>query len=220
MRSLTSFDKLIWICFFTIAVLLCSRIFYSGSIRYIFLVWNLFLAWIPYVISARLQQYRAKPRWKQFSLFVTWLLFFPNALYIVTDLVHLRADTNVPWWFDAMFLFLNAFVGLLLAFASLYKVEKFLNIQFGPRIKNLAIPALLFLGAYGVYLGRFERWNSWNIVDQPFSLLFSILDSILHPFENWKVWATTILFALLYSLIYYSLRLMPSVLREQKNTGI
>lgn len=219
MKSISLFHRFIWACFFVIAALLCFRILYSGDFRYVFLVWNLFLAWIPYIISIRLQFYSQKQSWKQLVLLGTWLLFFPNALYIVTDLVHLRADTNTPWWFDAMFLFLNAFVGLLLAFASLLKVETFLRSRLSHKTTNLVIGMFLLLGSYGVYLGRFERWNSWNVIDQPFYLVLSIINSIVHPFENWKVWAITILFASVYSLIYYSIKMIPLMIKEQKNTG-
>lgn len=220
MRSLSPFGKFMGACFLIIGALLCFRIFYSGSIRYIFMVWNVFLAWIPYVISSQLPHYFKKPVWKRLVLFGSWLLFFPNALYIVTDLVHLKADTNVPWWFDAMFLFLNAFVGLLLAFASLIKVESFLHTQLSHKIVSKIIPTLLFFGSFGVYLGRFERWNSWNIIDEPFSLLSNILSAIFNPVDNWRVWAITLLFTLVYAVLFYSLRIIPVAMKQHKNTGL
>src|SRR6476620_11222446 len=105
MKSITVFDKLIWSCFALIAILIGSRILVSGSSRYVFLVWNIFLAWLPYIFSTMLNQNRFNTKWKQWLLGASWLLFFPNALYIVIDLVHLRADTNIPWWFDTMLLF-------------------------------------------------------------------------------------------------------------------
>ena len=219
MKSLSPFNKLIWLCFFIIGALLCFRVLYSGSLRYIFMTWNIFLAWVPYVIASQLISYKFKSTWQRVFLFCSWLLFFPNALYIVTDLVHLRADTNVPWWFDAMFLFLNAFVGLLLAFGSLVKIESFLREHFSRRIVNVLVPALLFFGSYGVYLGRFERWNSWNIVDDPFSLLSAIFLSVANPIENWRVWAISILFTIVYALLFYSLKVLPAVINQNKNAG-
>ncbi len=220
MKSISLMNKFIWLSFALIAALLVFRIFYSGSIRYTFLVWNIFLAWIPYVLSGLLKFYVYKPGWKQVIMLGTWLLFFPNALYIVTDLVHLRADTNVPWWFDAMFLFLNAFVGLILAFTSLLYVESFLRSRFNSRQTSFIILLFLFMGSYGVYLGRFERWNSWNILNEPFSLASAIVESIFNPFEHGKVWAITILFTLVYTLLFYSIRILPSAIKQHKNTGL
>ena len=73
--------------------------------------------------------YRKKQKWKQFVLLGTWLLFFPNALYIVTDLVHIDRESMVPWWFDAVLLFLASFIGIVLGFVSLRKAERYLLIS-------------------------------------------------------------------------------------------
>ena len=219
MKSITSFNKLLTSFFIFIGLLIAFRLMYSQSNQYLFLPWNLFLAWIPYVLSAQFLKYRVSKSWKQVFLFSTWLLFFPNALYIVTDLVHLRDETNMPWWFDAMLLFSGAFAGLLMAFVSLRNAEKYLATVFANRYAHLLTFSLLFLGSFGVYLGRFERWNSWNIVNDPLALAENIFTCIINPFENAKVWAITILFTVVYSLLYFALRLLPRVLTENNNTG-
>src|SRR5687768_5018671 len=112
---------------------------------------------------------------KQLFLFSSWLLFFPNALYIVTDLVHLQADTNVPWWYDSMLVFCCSFVGLILAFVSLNRVEAYLKTFFSKKCVTLAMAAILFTASFGVYLGRFQRWNSWDIINNPLGLGIDIL---------------------------------------------
>ena len=119
--------------------------------------WNIFLAWIPYILSGFFIQYRYKEKWKQLFLFCSWLLFFPNALYIVTDLVHLQSESNMPWWYDALLVFSSSFIGIALAFISLSKAEFYLESIFSKRVVTLCIAGILFLGSFGVYLGRFQR---------------------------------------------------------------
>ena len=219
MKPLSSFGRLLTAFLVFIGMLIVFRIVYSGSQRYFFLGWNIFLAWIPYVLSTQFLHYRKKEKWKQLFLFGSWLLFFPNALYIVTDLVHLRDETNMPWWFDAMLLFAAAFAGLLMAFVSLRNTERYFATLFSKKHVQALIFSLLFLGSFGVYLGRFERWNSWNIVNDPLELALNILTCIINPVENVKVWAITVLFTGVYSLLYYSVRILPKAFAENNNTG-
>lgn len=219
MKPLSSFAKLLTTFLLFIGLLIIFRAFYSDTMRYFFLSWNLFLAWIPYVLSTFITSYSKKEKWKQLLIAGTWLLFFPNALYIVTDLVHLRDETNMPWWFDAMLLFAAAFAGLMMAFVSLRNMEKYLSTILNNRVVHLVSFSLMFLGSFGVYLGRFERWNSWNIINDPFQLAVNIFTCILNPVDNAKVWAITVLFTGVYSLLYYSLRILPKAFAENNNTG-
>ncbi|RYY50658.1 MAG: DUF1361 domain-containing protein [Chitinophagaceae bacterium] len=219
MQSLTSFGKLLTAFLLFIASLILFRVLYSQTWMYVFMGWNIFLAWLPYVLSTHLKFYRNKQRWKQVFLLGSWLLFFPNALYIVTDLVHLRDESTMPWWYDAMLLFAAAFAGLLMAFVSLRNVERYLSAILPKRLLQSTVFALLFLGSYGVYLGRFERFNSWNIVNNPAELGLNIFTTILNPLDNFKVWAITILFTAVYALLYYSLRMLPKAFAENNNAG-
>ena len=219
MRPLSLFNKLLTCFLMFISILIAFRMLYSDSFDYLFMGWNIFLAWIPYALSSKFAFYRNRDKWKQLLLFASWLLFFPNALYIVTDLVHLRGESNMPWWYDAMLLFAAAFVGLLMAFVSLRNAEKYLSTIFSKKMVHVASFSLLFLGSFGVYLGRFERWNSWNIANNPLELAGNILTCIINPVENAKVWAITILFTGVYSLLYYSISVLPKAFAENNNTG-
>lgn len=217
MKYLSSFDKLLWIFFLSIAMLIGFRIFYTQSLMHIFLCWNIFLAWIPYQLS-KYFHFSARPaRWKQALLFITWLLFFPNALYIVTDIIHMEENKDIPLWYDAFLLFASSFVGIVMAFVSLYKVECFLRSNFPRRLVMLLIPAILFIASFGVYLGRFERWNSWNVISDPLSLAASIMYNFSSPFHNYRTWAITILFTGIYSLLYFFLKMLPKAfIAEQR----
>ncbi|MEP7163974.1 MAG: DUF1361 domain-containing protein [Ferruginibacter sp.] len=216
MKPFTAFNRLLGVFFIFIAALIMTRMFYSGSIRYIFIVWNIFLAWIPYVLSDFFVVYRQKEKWKQLFLFASWLLFFPNALYIVTDLIHLEANTNVPVWYDAILLFASSFVGLIMAFISLQKVEYFLKEIFSRRTIKMIIPLILFIGSFGVYLGRFQRWNSWDVVHNPLALAMDILHRFTSPVDNYKTWAITLILTALYSLLYFCIKILPNAFAESK----
>jgi len=102
-------------------LVLVFRIFYSGSVMYLFLAWNLFHAWIPLVLSSYLAKSH-QSKYLQWVLLAGWLLFFPNSLYIITDLVHLRKRQNVPLWFDSILLVSAILNGMMMAYASLNKI--------------------------------------------------------------------------------------------------
>ncbi len=219
MKTFSPFQKMLATCLVFIGLLIAFRIAYMGSLKYISMVWNIFLAWIPFVLAGFLQQYRNKEKWKQLLLFGTWLLFFPNALYIVTDLVHLQDETNMPWWFDAVLLFASSFIGIVMAFVSLRKAELFLSSYFKPAMVGVLMGLTLFVGSFGVYLGRFERWNSWDVVHDPIALGAGIAGKILNPVDNYEVWAITILFSGIYGILYYFMKTLPQAMAGKKNTG-
>ena len=111
-------------------LLVAVRIYWSGHITYIFLVWNLFLAWMPLFIALFI--------WLLFRnglLNITlwsvmaclWLLFYPNAPYIITDLVHLDARSDMPFWFDQILLLSFIVSSLLVGYLSLYMMHYFVK---------------------------------------------------------------------------------------------
>ena len=109
MTKISSLKKLIGAFIAFILIMLAFRFLYAKSFTYIFLVWNLFLAWIPFQLSMLLTDRKGTSNWVNNFLLVAWLLFFPNALYIITDLIHLEdVKTEVPVWFDAILLFTSS----------------------------------------------------------------------------------------------------------------
>ena len=197
-----------------IGLLIAVRIFYTGSTLYLFLVWNLFLAWVPFIISSLFKKMDDKSKWKSALVFCCWLAFFPNALYIVTDLIHLELESAVPKWFDAVLLFSSAFVGLMFAFISLYRVEAFLSKTVYSKLQVPLILLILFLGSFGVYLGRFLRWNSWDIVSNPSRLMLSIGQRIVAPFDHVQTWGITVLFTVFFYLLYITVKKLPGYLSQ------
>ncbi|HUS00632.1 MAG TPA: DUF1361 domain-containing protein [Chitinophagaceae bacterium] len=198
---------------FTISLLL-FRIFYSGSLMYIFFVWNLLLASVPLAINPFL--FYTKNKNMQWMLFALWLLFFPNSLYIITDLVHLKARYPVPIWFDTILVFSAAFNGLIIAYASLQQADLFLRSKFSNSITSIIICACLFLSSFGIYLGRFLRWNSWDILSDPLGLIFQVTDRIFNPLEHPRTWGVTIVFTLFFSIFYFTIKKLPGLIINNK----
>ena len=200
------FNQWLVCSFLFIAAMIVVRIKFTGYLGYVFLVWNIFLGFIPYAFSLFFRSYLEKENWKKIILFISWLLFFPNALYLVTDIIHLQDNNDVPVWFDAVLLFTASFVGLALAFASLIDAERFLHHFYTKQKVKYIILLLLFVGSFGVYLGRFQRWNSWDVVSNPFSLVQDIAGRFINPFAHLYSWAIVCFLTILYALCWFSIK--------------
>ncbi|HET9647445.1 MAG TPA: DUF1361 domain-containing protein, partial [Microlunatus sp.] len=148
--------------------LLAIRIDRVGERTFVFLTWNLFLAWIPFALAlavAGVHRIRG-PRLLLWVLGTGWLLFLPNAPYILTDFIHLGAAGGAPLWFDAALIGAFAAAGLALGLASLLVVHHVVEARAGSVVGWLVAAGSLVLSAIGVYLGRFPRFNSWDVITE------------------------------------------------------
>jgi uncharacterized membrane protein len=209
LKTTVSFQQILVTFFLFIGLLIFVRIIYSGKINYLFLVWNIFLAWVPFVISSSFKKITDLKKWKQLIVFCCWLVFFPNALYIITDLIHLEKESIVPKWFDAILIFSSSIVGLIMAFVSLFRVHQFLQFHFNSKITERLIVSILFLASFGIYLGRFLRWNSWDIISNPFGLIISIGERFIFPLQHLKTWGITFILTTLFYLLYLIIKKLP-----------
>lgn len=202
---------LIWTslgCSFSVALLVC-RIHWSGAGAFHFLAWNLALALIPLGFSTlALAASRARWKWVAVLFLGPWLLFFPNAPYILTDLMHLKARHPIPLWYDLTLLLSFALNGLFLGYLSLRMAESVLEQVFDRTTALLATLAVMFLSAFGIYLGRFERWNSWDLWYHPRGVAADILPALMHPVAHARLWAMTVLFG---TLLYAGYRMARGV---------
>jgi uncharacterized membrane protein len=214
MKTNFSFSKILLGFFVFIACMIAVRYIYSNGHGFVFLAWNLFLAWIPFMVSTLFKKAGAAAVWKQFALFFIWLLFFPNALYIVTDLIHLEMETSIPKWFDAVLLFSSCITGLLMAFVSLLRVEYFLSKKFDNIRVHALMIVILFASSFGVYLGRFLRWNSWDVIRHPVSLLSSIGERFIFPLDHLQTWGITVMLTVLFYLLYYAIKKLPGYMNQ------
>jgi uncharacterized membrane protein len=191
-------------------ILLCSRVAATGYVTYVFLLWNLFLAFIPYAISYWLCNniHVSKNKLKFIGIVCAWLLFVPNSFYILTDLFHLDRVASAPKWFDLLLLLSFAWNGLFFGVLSIQKMETILHAISGKTFSLFIIFLVMSLNAYGIYIGRFLRYNSWDIVAQPFSLLGEMIEMLLHPFDNKMEWGMIFCYSVFMTLLYITIKKM------------
>jgi uncharacterized membrane protein len=207
---------------FTLSI---ARCFMSDSGHYLFLNWNLFLAGIPLLLSRLLLHNDNITKTKVILLVPMWLLFFPNAPYILTDLFHLGNVKSMPKWFDLMMILLFAWAGLFAGFKSLQDIQRMLAKFMSQHKSMVVVILLLFIAAFGVYIGRFERWNSWDIITHPFSVLSDVAEKFTNPMQHLRTWGVTLLLGTLLNVIWFSIRLMrpdslvPQTSSLDKNPG-
>lgn len=149
---------------------------------FIMLTWNLFLAWFPLGVVLVLRDLRAvagpslrfQSKWLLGAGLIVWLAFLPNAPYIITDLYHIKNLDQSLLWFDTMSLFLFALTGLLTGLYSILIVHRMVRPLVGEWLTWLFILSSQMLSGFGIYLGRFGRWNSWDVLTKPSSLTWAI----------------------------------------------
>ena len=165
-------------------VVLSMRVQVSGDRTFTFLAWNLFLAWIPLVLSALLPGAAAaggRRWWLMAPVLVSWLLFYPNAPYLLTDLIHLGDRPPGSPAIDLVMFPAFALAGLLIGAISLHLVHRSLAVRHGPSVAGVATAACIALAGFGMYLGRVLQWNSWDMVTRPGSRLSALTDRLEDP---------------------------------------
>jgi uncharacterized membrane protein len=214
-RRLTTVLGLVAASMFCVALVVVRDV-HTGTRDFHYLVWNLFLAWIPFVLAVIVYD-----RWRRRGAGLTvlvlgglWLLFFPNAPYIVTDFVHLERGSAAPYWYDAVTIAAFAWMGVLLGFASLFMMQTVVRQWRGSVAGWLFALVAIGLGSLGIYLGRFLRLNSWDALEHP-----SVIPRILHavardPFAYQEAIAVTVLFTLALTFAYFLLYSFAAVSLE------
>src|SRR5215218_4917345 len=177
----------------------------TGDSYYRFLAWNLLLAWIPLVLAiAAYARARRRIDVVVWLLLVPWLLFFPNAPYLLTDFIHL-GEGPAPLWYDALMLSAFAWTGLLLGFASLYLVQIILRRTFGTVLSWLGVVVALGLASLGVYVGRFIRFNSWDALLHPIRVAEVVHEQLSAvPLRMAEALVALVAFLLVAYLVVYS----------------
>jgi len=180
------------------------RIFIAENKFLLFLIWNLFLAFIPWFISSILFLLRKCKKSVFFILSVIWLVFFPNSLYIVTDFIHLKTAASTMRWYDLILLFAYSFAGLYYGFVSLDFMETKIQTVFNIKYPQIFSVFVIYLSAFGIYLGRFLRWNSWDLLTNLSQVLTDLFLPIKKPFIHARTWVFIILLGTLFNLLYAS----------------
>jgi uncharacterized membrane protein len=182
------------------AVMLAVRVYLSHNYGFLFLIWNLFLAALPVYFAERAKLTNSSTR--QLVWLCLTLLFLPNAPYLITDLFHLHSIQNIPQWLDLVLLFNFSMLGIFLfvtAWQTMYHVlERFISSKL--ILISLKISQLLMCG-YGIYLGRYLRFNSWDVLTQPMVLIKKMYGSIFWPNHAKETIAISVSFGVLLYLV-------------------
>lgn len=198
-----------------------GRVFLSGNwLVYRNLVWNLFLAWIPYLVSLSIAWLNRRQRQNWLLMIVLgfiWLIFFPNAPYLLTDFLHLQERPFVPIWYDILLLATFAWTGLFLGIASLRIMQGVVKNHAGRLVSWMFVVLALAASGLGVYLGRFSRWNSWDMLTQPELILAEVVSKAADPLNNLRFLGFTVLFISFLTVSYLMFISMHHV--EDRKSG-
>jgi uncharacterized membrane protein len=186
------------------------RFLYTGTHGYLLLNWNLFLAFLPWMLTSVAVLRNVKKRIVILLIMAVWLLFFPNCLYILTDLIHLRQTVNAPVWLDLILVLSFAWAGLCYGFLSLLDIEYFMKESFRAGMKVVAVlsACMIYLAAFGIYAGRFWRWNSWDLLGNPAELMHEMFDRFTDAGHSYRIFGFTILMGTLLNFMYFPIRYM------------
>ncbi len=192
-----------------VVAMVAVRVVYSGNSENAALVWNLLLAWIPFGVALQVYEGYRRGAARAYLLIggLLWLLFFPNAPYIVTDFKWLRDSTGAPVWYDVVLISAGAWAGLLLGFISLYLMQAVVRRALGALNAWLFVLFALVLSSFGIYLGRFQRSNSWDVFVRPRTFAGDVWTRLGDPDEYARVVAVTVLFTAFLAatyLVFYS----------------
>jgi uncharacterized membrane protein len=188
--------------------LLVLRVAHTHSFGNVGLVWNLALAWLPTISALLAYNFHKQPSWLNWvrvsACVVVWLLFLPNAPYLITDIMHMRPQPDIPFWYDLILYVAFAWTGCFLGLVSLLLIQEIVRKAAGALASWIFILGVLGLNGFGVYLGRFLRWNSWDVIVNPLALFSEIAQQVRHPLAHFQ----TVVFSVLFSCFFLAVYLM------------
>jgi uncharacterized membrane protein len=201
-----------------------ARMAYSSSRDYATMIWNLGLAWIPYLFSSLAYMIS----WSRKRLFLVvpvvafiWLIFFPNAPYILTDFQHLNTNAaNAPLWYDVLMLIWFAWTGLLLGVVSLHFMQEIVTRAFGRITGWVFTLGVTVLSSIGIFLGRFNRWNSWDLFNDPLHIAHDIWDWLKNPLDHLRVYGFILLFTFLFLFVYIAIHAFGRIMQERRSEQV
>jgi uncharacterized membrane protein len=185
-------------------LLLTIRIVFSDSLRFSFMFWNLFLAFVPVLLAwwlvDRVRRFGWQ-KWQQALLSLAWITFLPNSFYLITDLIHLRPNYEADFLFDITLLMSFILPGVMFGFMSVYIVHSEIVKRASEKLAFWLIGLLFLASSFAICLGRYTRWNTWDILLQPAGLLFDVSDRLIYPTNHLQTYQTTLtMFMVLFSV--------------------
>jgi uncharacterized membrane protein len=193
----------------TVAITLVGiRIVFTHSLRHGYLIWNLFLAWLPLffcLAAVRIARQPAARPWKFWALATAWLFFLPNAPYIFTDLIHLGPRSHGHFWVDLVLIVLCAWTASVLGFLSLYVMQTMVGRRLGVLAGWGFVAVVSGLTGLGIYIGRFLRWNTWDVLINPLGVASDLLSWAMNSVADKKLAIYPALFGLLFFAAHVTL---------------
>ncbi|HSX52750.1 MAG TPA: DUF1361 domain-containing protein [Patescibacteria group bacterium] len=222
MKQVEGGGRLVWaLCVSSLVSVLLYVIssHYYGAEPFWFLNWNLVLAWLPLIFAIMLVRHLKDNPWISGMgalLTLLWLTFLPNSFYLITDLIHLGfADSTQKLYYVIMF-FSFSFNGLILGYISLYLLHQELLKRLKPRTAHVCIGVTLLLCSFAIYLGRYLRWSTWDIILHPIGVVFDVSDRIINPVAYGQTFQVTALFFILLGSMYFTLWHLVAAVRGYK----
>lgn len=195
----------------------------NHSLAFDYLVWNLFLAWLPLVFAVRLMSVLRRKLWSSWEGLATsflWLIFLPNSFYMISDFIHLQQIGRANMLYDTVMFASFVFTGLVLGFSSLYLIHLQLRRRFSFQAAGVWVGITLLICSIAIYIGRDLRWNTWDILVNPGGLLFEISDRLRHPAAFPQMLMVIIAFFVLltslYNLLWHGARLLRQVTADAR----
>lgn len=182
-------------------LMVLGRCIKTEQLGFVFLFWNLFLAFVPYWISTYIARHKNMNLLKLIGLSGLWLLFLPNAPYMLTDLFHLHKRATLPVWFDLVLIVSFAITGLYLFYLSIHQMTVVTRARFPQLHKPLFLLLLFVAVSYGVYIGRFLRVNSWDVM-RPFDLAKTCLVPLFQVHRLKDVCSFTFIYSVFLAFLY------------------
>jgi uncharacterized membrane protein len=187
------------------AGLFLIRVIGTDNFNYWFMIWNLFLAWLP-VLFVFLLRYRLPitrwMSWQNIVLTLLWLIFLPNSFYMVTDFIHLQNTGEILKLYDVAMMMSFVLNGLILGYIGVYVMHHELLKRIKERWAHLIIGLVILSCGFAIYLGRYLRWNTWDVLLNPAALLFDISERIIHPALHADTFIITATYFVLIASIY------------------
>ncbi|WP_236517390.1 DUF1361 domain-containing protein [Sandaracinus amylolyticus] len=188
-------------------VMLVARVSRTGSLDLAFLGWNLVLAWAPVAPELLTRGALARDRLElAVPAALAWWLFFPNAIYLVTDLVYAGHGPGALRWYDAVMCASFAFAGATIAIGSLERMRCALAERTGERASWMLAAIVWLSSGVGVWLGRVQRWNSWDVITDPLAIARDAAHLVLAPRAHLGAWVVALTFAALLAVLQLGAR--------------
>ncbi|MES2486679.1 MAG: DUF1361 domain-containing protein [Bacteroidota bacterium] len=202
-REIRQYGLMFTLSLFCLGLLLI-RAKITQSIFLFFLIWNLFLAYTPLAVSSLLINNITLVQKRRYllPLLACWLFLLPNAPYLITDFIHLNKDNAIPVWFDILLIASFTLTGLLFGLASMHNVYKIVLVKTSATAAKIIMLFICGLCGFGIYLGRFLRYNSWDILQKPISLGIDIFSSLFASETYRAAWGITLGFGMLQYLLF------------------